>query len=65
MSEDRDLTADEMLAALFQLALNVAQERGLQVTDNARVSGPYAFMAEVRRTMPGLRITRADLPKTS
>ncbi|MFC8173080.1 hypothetical protein [Streptomyces sp. NPDC057325] len=57
VSEERGLTPDETFAALYRLALNVAEERGAQITEGARGSGAYAFMAEARRLYPDLKIT--------
>ncbi|MFF5636584.1 hypothetical protein [Streptomyces sp. NPDC012825] len=56
VTEERGLTPDETFAALYRLALDVAEERGAQITEGARGSGAYAFMAEARRLYPGLKI---------
>ncbi|MFJ4867954.1 hypothetical protein [Streptomyces sp. NPDC088757] len=56
VSEQRGLTPDETFAALYRLALDVAEERGAQITAAARGSGAYAFMAEARRLYPDVKI---------
>lgn len=56
VSEQRGLTPDETFAALYRLALDVAEERGARITEGARGSGAYAFMAEARRLCPDVTI---------
>ncbi|MFE0684633.1 hypothetical protein ACFW17_28040 [Streptomyces sp. NPDC058961] len=49
MSAAGFLSQEESAAALYRLALAIAEEHGAHVPDTAMTVGPYAFMAELRR----------------